>query len=456
IPLECLPRTFREAVNITRAIGQRYIWIDSLCIIQDSIEDWEAEAAKMAEVYSKSLCTLVATSAHSNGGCISLRDSNEVTSATLVLSSQSGSLSRKVTIFPRLPIDNELVEKAPVSQRAWCLQEQELSTRSVQFTSHQFLWRCKTATTSEGAIRGAMENPAGRINLADFKACYEYVKRELFGSSNARGADLNSASIVSKTTQDLSHEYYTYWYKTMESYANRNITIEADRLPAISGLAQRQVIYWDDQFLAGIWAKDILPGLLWRQRTLFGEGGRLKRPKGFIAPSWSWICLSAPVVFEPSPFSWKGVGPEIHDRVWLNPLNPIFVDAEIVHAGKDSYGQVRSGRITLSGRLRAGKCPQKESSSPGEFLVDVQDPITKKFVGRVYFDTLADMESHRSITCLCMFEWIVRDLPRNGGGLALVPKSEDSACNEYTRVGFVDMLETTLFDEIDAAVFSII
>ena len=152
IPLEDLPRTFQEAVTITRSLGQRYIWIDSLCIIQDSTEDWEVESAKMAEVYSKSLCTLVATSAHSNGGCICPRDPNEVTTATLVLSSQFGSLSGKVTIFPRLPLLNELIEQSPVSQRAWCLQEQELSTRSVQFTTHQFLWQCKTAHTSEGAI----------------------------------------------------------------------------------------------------------------------------------------------------------------------------------------------------------------------------------------------------------------------------------------------------------------
>ena len=456
IPPEDLPRTFQEAVTITRNLGQRYIWIDSLCIIQDSTEDWEIESAKMAEVYSKSLCTLVAASAHSNGGCICPRDPNEVTTATLMLSSQFGSLLRKVTIFPRLPLLNELIEQAPVSQRAWCLQEQELSTRSVQFTTHQFLWRCKTAHTSEGAIRGAMEGLDGKINFADFKPCYEYAKQELFGGSNAREARVNPASTANEKKQDLSYAYFRYWYQTMESFANRNITIETDRLPAISGLARRQERYQDDQFLAGIWANDILPGLLWRQRTLFGEGGRLKRPKSFIAPSWSWICLSAPVCFEASPFSWKVSTPAIRDRIWLNPLNPTFVDAEIEPAGKDHYGQVRSGRITLSGRLKAANCPQEESSSPGSFLVDVKDPGTERLVGRVYFDTLADMELYRSITCLCMFEWLDSDPTRVGGGLALVPTSDEYACNEYIRVGYVDMLDTAWFDKTDATLFSII
>lgn len=148
--------------------------------------------------------------------------------------------------------------------------------------------------------------------------------------------------------------------------------------------------------------------------------------------------------------------PAIRDRIRLNPLNPAFVDAEIEPAGKDRYGQVRSGRITLSGRLKAANCPQEESSTPGSFLVDVKDPGTERLVGRVYFDTLADMELYRSITCLCMFEWLDSDPTRVGGGLALVPIRGDSACNEYIRVGYVDMLDTAWFDKTDATVFSII
>ena len=65
-----LSRTFQDAINITRALGIRYIWIDSLCIIQDDKEDWERESAKMAEIYSCSYLNLAATgSADGDGGC---------------------------------------------------------------------------------------------------------------------------------------------------------------------------------------------------------------------------------------------------------------------------------------------------------------------------------------------------------------------------------------------------
>jgi hypothetical protein len=50
IPLSSLPRTFRDAILIKRALGLRYLWIDSLCIIQDSDVDWEREWALMGEI----------------------------------------------------------------------------------------------------------------------------------------------------------------------------------------------------------------------------------------------------------------------------------------------------------------------------------------------------------------------------------------------------------------------
>jgi hypothetical protein len=70
IPWQSLPKTFQDAIEFTRRLGVRYIWIDSLCIIQHDKEDWERESAKMYEVYRKSYLTLAATSsANAEGGC---------------------------------------------------------------------------------------------------------------------------------------------------------------------------------------------------------------------------------------------------------------------------------------------------------------------------------------------------------------------------------------------------
>ena len=61
-----LPATFQDAVTITRHLGCRYLWIDSLCIVQDSVEDWQQESAKMRHVYRGSLVTISALSATSS------------------------------------------------------------------------------------------------------------------------------------------------------------------------------------------------------------------------------------------------------------------------------------------------------------------------------------------------------------------------------------------------------
>jgi hypothetical protein len=77
IPLESLPETFRYAVYIAKHFGVRYLWIDSLCIVQESDEDWRREAAVMGEVYKHSYCNIAATkAANSTEGCFFTRNPN--------------------------------------------------------------------------------------------------------------------------------------------------------------------------------------------------------------------------------------------------------------------------------------------------------------------------------------------------------------------------------------------
>jgi hypothetical protein len=58
VPQDELPAIFKEAIRITRHTGFKYIWIDSLCIIQDSPLDWELEASRMSIVYSQATCNI--------------------------------------------------------------------------------------------------------------------------------------------------------------------------------------------------------------------------------------------------------------------------------------------------------------------------------------------------------------------------------------------------------------
>jgi len=60
IPIRRLPRNFRDAVETCRRLGIQYVWIDSLCILQDSTEDWQKEALEMHRVYRNAEVTIIA------------------------------------------------------------------------------------------------------------------------------------------------------------------------------------------------------------------------------------------------------------------------------------------------------------------------------------------------------------------------------------------------------------
>lgn len=60
LPEEDLPRTFRDAITMTRLLGFHYLWVDCLCIIQDDECDWKREAESMGRVFERSSCTLAA------------------------------------------------------------------------------------------------------------------------------------------------------------------------------------------------------------------------------------------------------------------------------------------------------------------------------------------------------------------------------------------------------------
>ncbi|TGO54049.1 hypothetical protein BCON_0113g00090 [Botryotinia convoluta] len=98
IPLRILPQTLHDAIMLTRKLGEHYIWIDSMCILQDSTEDWQFEASKMASIYGSAVMTLVAASSSVYGGMTDRRNPLRNSAASLDL--QDGSSKSTVYILP--------------------------------------------------------------------------------------------------------------------------------------------------------------------------------------------------------------------------------------------------------------------------------------------------------------------------------------------------------------------
>ncbi|KAF2652568.1 HET-domain-containing protein, partial [Lophiostoma macrostomum CBS 122681] len=120
IPWEALPKTFQDAVDITRSLGFQYVWIDSLCIVQDDADDWEKHCATMATIY---------------------RNASLVLAATASEDSQGGLFRRRSTkIQPHEDHHNR--SSMPLLSRAWALQERLVSGAIVHFLDEEIIWEC--------------------------------------------------------------------------------------------------------------------------------------------------------------------------------------------------------------------------------------------------------------------------------------------------------------------------
>lgn len=111
IPLSRLPTNFLDAVRTTTILGYEYIWIDSLCIVQDSVEDWKREAATMGSVYLYSACTIAALSSRdSHGGCFMSRSAQSFIPCQLIPKSDAR---------PGVYAENWQRQLEPLHTRAW-------------------------------------------------------------------------------------------------------------------------------------------------------------------------------------------------------------------------------------------------------------------------------------------------------------------------------------------------
>jgi hypothetical protein len=153
-----LPQTFQDAVQATRALGIRYLWIDALCIIQDSREDWFKEAAKMASLYAGAAIVISALDAASSTAGFLGRSRVPLA----VLNDQYG--------VQRLFKDyNESFEDCLLARRGWCMQERLLAPTVLHFGKDQMYWECRRCVTSEDGSKYYPENTgfvAGKFLVA--------------------------------------------------------------------------------------------------------------------------------------------------------------------------------------------------------------------------------------------------------------------------------------------------
>lgn len=143
-----LPASFKDAITVARGLKVRYLWIDSLCIIQDDDGDWEHEAARMEQVYSNAMCVIAASSVSgSNQSFLNPRSQR----AWVTLPARLGIPRRYVCKFiDDFQLD---VEQAVLNKRGWVLQERALARRLIHFTSTQIYMECGKGVYCESLMK---------------------------------------------------------------------------------------------------------------------------------------------------------------------------------------------------------------------------------------------------------------------------------------------------------------
>lgn len=312
IPWDKMSKTFQDAIHIARKVDVRYLWIDSLCIIQDDHQDWDRESPKMGYIYMNSILNIAAVSARNDeGGCLTLQSLKREMS--MPLGPNSASTNGRICFREPLKHFEVAINAGSLSERAWVQQERLLSRRTLYCAGDQMHWECHESCESED---GTVVMPANR------------TKTTLgFG-------DPSSLSLVTHDAKSV----YKRWCRVVEHYSSRKMTKATDKLPALSGLASLVANQTGDQYLAGLWRADLVCGLLWHANR--SDMPRLIRPSRWRAPSWSWAALDGAATFEIRSTE------EIYGQSFID-----IVEAVVEVSGENPYGMVSSGYIVIVGRL---------------------------------------------------------------------------------------------------------
>lgn len=267
IDLTQLPKTFQDAVQVTRALGISYLWIDSLCIIQDSIDDWYEQSRLMDHIYENGWCSIAATHAHnSSEGLFSNRNLLPYSSAgplRVATHWMSADELSPVFLIEENPFFRH-VGGSPLLKRAWVVQERVLSLRNIHYAQGQVFWECNTTTACE----------CFATSLPDFSEATPTLKPRLEFSADPH---------------PRSHSVDA-WPRIVADYSNGRLTHpDKDTAVAIAGMARR--IFQPQDYWIGLSKKDIHRHLCWR-RDRSGNTVALSRCG---APTWSWMYLQAQI-----------------------------------------------------------------------------------------------------------------------------------------------------------------
>ena len=389
IPLSDFPATLRDAVVITRSLGVKYIWIDALCIKQDSAEDWAREAAKMRDVYSGAILTVVAANSPStHSGIFSQRIAGK--RAALEWRDSATSQASKVQLRPGSELWDHTLSASPLMSRGWTLQEGLLSPRTVSYGAQQMIWECPCYQVDEG----------GRITQSTEDYRSKGFIQNLIRIQNKKiikpQSLLEKLILRSSKPEKWWKSYgiadpYDKWNDIAEQFMCRSLTKDFDALPALSGLARVFQHFLKDEYCAGLWKNDILSTLMWnrspRYPADFSTRFDLSRPSGYLAPSWSWTSILGKQSSMSS--SWQ-----TREALQVSAhCVAKIISLRTFPKGPDPFGQVTGGELVLHTRFGKIEHLPPVYSTEHEFHNDTPKSVTRSAFQELVYTNMRSVDS---------------------------------------------------------------
>ena len=404
ISISELPKTFQDAVMVTAIWFQcDYLWIDSLCIIQDSADDWQNESAEMRYIYKSAWLNLAATGARdSSYGFFFDRDPLLVSSG-LALVDWEADMPKGACRFFSSDLWADGVSVAPLNRRAWVVQERFLARRNLHFGSESLFFECHELEACETFPSG-VPNYFHRLLDNDFKIV----------SKHDRGDD-----------EAATASFLRSWQKIITRYMNCSLTFTSDKMIAISGVADEFRSLGNTAYVAGLFDNGFLTEQLMWQRTGGQQmsGQPATRSSVYRAPSWSWLSLDAriscPVIFGSSQIKILQVKVEL-----INERNPT--------------GPVKQGILSVKGQL---KLIYLQATSDARKGFDVTDEFGA-WIGRMIVNFDTESEKKTQVYCVPV-RMIHGDMLE---GLLLRPSGQSQT--EFTRVAYFASKETGFIEHL--------
>ncbi|KAK4498917.1 hypothetical protein PRZ48_009427 [Zasmidium cellare] len=353
-----LPKTFQDAIRVCERLDIQYLWIDSLCILQDSKPDWQTESSRMASYYGNCYICIAATSSPNPGAGWRLQQRKP---PVKFRGTGPDELPFKIVACPVEDIESvmehphfteaspaELEAMYPLLTRAWAYQERQLAPRIVHLCQTELVFECAHGLFCE----------CGNCT----KQQRNWTKSVLSPTPISMTAETNH--VQSDANILVTRSEHT-WRMVICAFSALNLSHPADRLPALSGLAQASVI--DSEYLAGIWSYEFEANLAWyvgpdllpdsRFASADETNPKHSRPLQYVAPSWSWAAVLDRVRYD------VDYAPAFHHSV-AGQID--LVESNVYLDSDDPMGQVRHGsHLVLRGRLIECELATVNAASPG-------------------------------------------------------------------------------------------